>query len=298
MAGALVSPSGGAGGPRMSLGGHAAQPGLASALLAAGNSSGVSPRGSTGGHAGGLGLAAAMLGSSSVGGGGGGGGSTGPSPRVSLAGHQPVGSAGGGGVLASLALGSECSPFGGVRPPPLSGLSLGSGGPSPRVSVSGLTPTPPSQPQPQPPAQAYSSVSMPSPRRRVSMNGGAAGSVGAAAGGGGGGGGGGQDPLLAENVGSPVLPFESAVGVPLPPGRPGLWAGIGASRWLRHLCLHQCVLGPEDVQVRSVWVRPGGMQRLEAPRLPIDAVWWPAPCSCELVPLDAIAELDGGAVAE
>ncbi|KAG2430210.1 hypothetical protein HXX76_010309 [Chlamydomonas incerta] len=241
MAGALGSPSGGAGGPRMSLGGHAAQPGLASTLLAAGGGVGVSPRASLGAHAGSLGLAAAMLGST-----GGGGGSTGPSPRVSLAGNQPGGGgpgASGMGMLASLALGSELAAGGGARPPPLAGLGLGlgSGGPSPRVSLSGLAPTPPSQPQPQPPPQGYSSVSMPSPRRRVSMNGG--GGAGAA-----GGGGGGSEQLLAEHVGSPVVPLESAAGVPLPPGRPALWAGIGASSWLRHLCLHQCVLGPDDVQ--------------------------------------------------
>ncbi|KAG2447759.1 hypothetical protein HYH02_007217 [Chlamydomonas schloesseri] len=234
MAGTLGSPSGATAGPRVSLSGCAAQPGLASALLAA-SSGGASPRASLGGHASAHGLATAMLGTS--GGGAGGGGGSAPSPRMSLAGNQNPG----GGVLASLALPSEPAQGGGVRPPSLAALSLGSGGPSPRVSLSGLSPTPPLQPQP--PSQGYSSVSMASPRRRISTSGGPGGGGGGAAAGGS------ADPeLLTEHVGSPVLPLESAAGMPLPPGRQALWAGVGASLWLRHLCLHNCVLGQEDLQ--------------------------------------------------
>ncbi|GLI61591.1 hypothetical protein VaNZ11_004008 [Volvox africanus] len=55
------------------------------------------------------------------------------------------------------------------------------------------------------------------------------------------------DNSLLSGLGSPRLPENREVA--LPPGRPALWTAVGASRTLKMLCLHQAVLGPQDLQM-------------------------------------------------
>lgn len=43
--------------------------------------------------------------------------------------------------------------------------------------------------------------------------------------------------------------------LPLPPGRPALWAGVGGSPTLRTLCLYQSVLAPQDVAMLAAALR-------------------------------------------
>ncbi|GLC46375.1 hypothetical protein PLESTB_001768500 [Pleodorina starrii] len=134
---------------------------------------------------------------------------------------------------------------------------VGSGVLLPPTSPNGIAAAPPPAAAPSPRSGSLGGMFFPGRRSSV----GAPASPSFARGGSGSGSGGGSHSLshgelvdcslLSGSVlASPRLPGENRE-VALPPGRPALWTAVGASRTLKMLCLHQAVLGPQDLQMLS-----------------------------------------------